>query len=75
MATPLVVAALALLALLVLFLLRLIIRAVGLVMKLALLAALVAVLALSFGPRLGLSRRSPPPRPVTAPSLPLPPAR
>lgn len=75
MATPLVVAALALLALLVLFLLRLIGRAVGLVMKLALLGALVAVLAVSFGPRLGLSPRPPAPRPGAAPSLPLPPAR
>jgi hypothetical protein len=75
MATPLVVAALALLALLVWCLLRLISRAVGLVVKLALLAVLAGVLALSLGPRLGLSLRSPPPRPVAAPSLPLPPAR
>jgi len=75
MATPLVVAALALLALVVLFLLRLISRAVGLVLKLALLAALVAVLALSFRPRLGVSPQTTPPGPVAAPLRPLPPAR
>jgi hypothetical protein len=75
MTTPLVVAALVLLALLVWFVLRLISRALGLVVKLVLLAALVAVLTLSFGPRLGVSPQTTAPRPVAAPSLPLPPAR
>jgi hypothetical protein len=75
MATPLVVAALALLALVVWFVLRLISRAVGLVLKLALLAALVTVLAVSLGPRLGVAPQNTAPQPEAAPSLPLPPAR